>query len=89
MGEILESVQETAERIKKLEVRGARNIAIAAIEAIETLASQTKAEDKDEFLRELLEARDILFASRKLIDIITRSDILHAIQIKTELGGEK
>jgi len=25
----------------------------------------------------------------KLIGIITRSDILHAIQIKTELGGEK
>ena len=44
MGEILESVQETAEKIRKLEVRGARNIAIAAIKAIETLASQTKLE---------------------------------------------
>ncbi len=65
MGEILESVKETAEKIRKLEVRGARNIAIAAIKAIETLASQTKAEEKDEFLCELLEARDILFASRE------------------------
>lgn len=58
-------MRETAEKVRRLEIRGARNIAIAAINAIETLASQTKAESKEEFLQELLEARRILFASRE------------------------
>jgi ribose 1,5-bisphosphate isomerase len=61
----LEYVQEVAEKVRKLEIRGARNIAIAAISAIETLASQTKAKNKKEFLNELLEAKRILFASRE------------------------
>lgn len=61
----LESVQETAERIKKLEVQGARNVAIAAIKAIETFAKQTKAKSRAEFLKELSDARQMLFASRE------------------------
>ena len=62
---MLESIQIAAEKIKGLEVQGARNVAIAAIEAIETLAKETKAKNKKEFLKELSEAKDILFASRE------------------------
>lgn len=62
---MLESVRYTAEKVKRLEVRGARNIAIAAINAIDTLARQTKATNKKEFLHELLEAKNVLFASRE------------------------
>lgn len=59
------TIRNTAERIKRLEVQGARNVAIAAIEAIETLAKETKAKNKKELLRELFEAKEVLFASRE------------------------
>ena len=62
---MLESVQEAAEKIKKLEIQGARNVAITAIKAIEALTKQTKAKNKAEFLKELLEAKEILFATRE------------------------
>lgn len=52
-------------RIKQLEVQGARNVAVAAIKAIETLAKETKAKNKKEFLKELSEAKEILFSSRE------------------------
>jgi ribose 1,5-bisphosphate isomerase len=54
-----------AERIRKLEVQGARNVAIAAITATETSAKKTKARTKDEFLKELLKAKETLFALRE------------------------
>jgi len=59
------TIRNTAEKIKKLEVQGARNVAIAAIEAMETLAIETKAKSKKELLRELSEANEVLFASRE------------------------
>ncbi len=62
---MLELVQITAEKIKKLKVQGARNVAIAAIKAAETLAKETKAKNKEEFLKELSQAKKILFASRE------------------------
>jgi len=52
-------------RIKQLEVQGARNVAVAAIKAIETLAKETKAKNKKDFLKELSEAKEILFSSRE------------------------
>jgi len=52
-------------RIKQLEVQGARNVAVAAIKAIGTLAKETKAKNKKEFLKELSEAKEILFSSRE------------------------
>ena len=61
----MKSVQTTASRIKRLEVQGARNVAVAAIKAIEALAKETKSKDKKEFLRELSEAKRILFSSRE------------------------
>jgi ribose 1,5-bisphosphate isomerase len=61
----LESIQETAEKIRKLEIQGARNVAIAAINAIEVLAKQTKAKNKTEFLKELSKAKKTLFVTRE------------------------
>ena len=60
-----ETVRDTVERIKKLEVQGARNVAIAAIKSLQTLADQTKAKNKTAFLNELKEAQAMLFASRE------------------------
>ena len=54
-----------AEKIRKLEVQGARNVAITAITAIETLAKQTRVKTKKEFLKELLKAKETLFVSRE------------------------
>ena len=62
---MLKPIQTTAEKIKRLEVQGARNVAVAAIKAIETLAKETKAKNKKNFLKELSEAKEILFATRE------------------------
>lgn len=45
-------------------MQGARNVAIAAINALKALAEETTADTRKKFLRELMEARGILFASR-------------------------
>ena len=57
-------IQTAAKRIRRLEVQGARNVAIAAINAVQTLAAETEAPSKKDFLRELLKAKETLFASR-------------------------
>jgi ribose 1,5-bisphosphate isomerase len=61
---VAEAVRVTADQIRKLEVQGARNVAIAAIKALEALAIETSAETRKDFLKELSEARATLFASR-------------------------
>jgi ribose 1,5-bisphosphate isomerase len=58
-------VRVTAERIRRLEIQGARNVAIAAIRALEGLAGQSKAKTKKEFLGELSRAKETLFLSRE------------------------
>ncbi|MGF3523142.1 MAG: translation initiation factor eIF-2B [Candidatus Bathyarchaeia archaeon] len=60
-----ESVHEVAEKIRRLEVQGARNVAIAAVKALEILAKETKAKKRADFLRELYSAKELLFASRE------------------------
>jgi len=60
-----ETIRSTAEKIRKLQVQGARNVAIAAVKAIQTQAEQTKAKNKTQFLRELKEAQTIFSASRE------------------------
>ncbi len=60
-----ETVQATAERIRRLEVQGARNAAIAAIKALESLATATKAKTRKDFIQELSEAKALLFAARE------------------------
>lgn len=56
---------ETAKRIKELKVQGARNIAIAAIEAVDRLATESKARNRIEFLKQLSHAEQVLFESRE------------------------
>ncbi len=60
-----EIIFDTAEKIRKLEVQGARNVAIAAIKAYETLATQTQAKSRRDFITELLEAQELFFKSRE------------------------
>jgi ribose 1,5-bisphosphate isomerase len=61
----METVKATAEKIRKLEVQGARNAAIAAVKAVQTLAQQTNAPSKTELLAELSEAQQLIFATRE------------------------
>ncbi len=60
----VEVVISGADKIKDLEVKGARNVAIAALEAIDYLAKKTKTKNRQAFIKELEEAREIFFASR-------------------------
>jgi ribose 1,5-bisphosphate isomerase len=60
-----EAVRVTAEQIRKLQVQGARNVAIAAIKSLQTLAETTKAQTRKDFIAELCSARELLFASRE------------------------
>jgi ribose 1,5-bisphosphate isomerase len=62
---VAEIIQETAERIRKLQVQGARNVAIAAIKAIQTQAEQTTSKTKTTFIGELVEAQRIFSAARE------------------------
>jgi len=59
-----EAVHVAAEKIRRLEVQGARNVAIASIKALEALAEETGAKTRKEFMKELSEAKAALFASR-------------------------
>jgi len=61
----METVKATAEKIRKLEVQGARNAAIAAVKSMQALVQQTKATTKTELLTELTEAQKIIFATRE------------------------
>jgi len=80
------SVLLAAERIKRLEVQGARNVAITAIKAIEEEAKESKAKQKGEFLRELSKAKDILFASRETEPFMRNAIryVMHAVEKSDE-----
>jgi ribose 1,5-bisphosphate isomerase len=56
---------DAAEKIKRLEIQGARNVAIAAVKAVEEASRESEAKRKDAFLEELSEAKATLFASRE------------------------
>ncbi len=60
-----ETVREIAQKIRNLEVQGARNVAIAAIKALEALSEETKARTREDFIQELSEAKALLFESRE------------------------
>ena len=60
-----ESVRVIAEQIRKLQVQGARNVAIAAVKALQTQAENTKAKTRKDFIAEISEAQTLLFASRE------------------------
>jgi len=80
-----ETIYETAERIRKLEIQGARNVAIAALRAVQTLAEQSRAKTKTVFLRELKEAQDVLFSSRETEPLMRNA--VRYILIQTQDSG--
>jgi translation initiation factor 2B subunit (eIF-2B alpha/beta/delta family) len=84
----METVRVVADRIRKLEVQGARNVAIAAIKALEALATETTAKTRKEFMEEIKEARDILFASRAT-EPLMRNAIRWIISQVENSGEEK
>lgn len=73
-----ETVSVTAKQIRRLEIQGARNVAIAAIKALEAASKKSKAKHKEVFLEELSEVKDILFASRAT-EPLMRNAIRHVI----------
>jgi ribose 1,5-bisphosphate isomerase len=79
-----DSVKVTAEKIRKLQVQGARNVAIAAIQALKTLAEQTKAKSKKSFIDELKEAQTILFASRETEPLMHNAIRYLIIQVQNQ-----
>ena len=81
-----ESVQDAADRIRRLQVQGARNVAIAAIKAIEAGAKRSKAKEKQALLKELSDAKTVLFASRETEPLMRNAvrHILHAVEKSDE-----
>jgi ribose 1,5-bisphosphate isomerase len=73
-----DSVEVTAEKIRRIEVQGARNVAIAAIQALQTLAKQTKAETKPQLLSELKNAQ-ALFSSARETEPLMRNAMRYII----------
>ena len=83
-----ETVRDTAERIRKLEVQGARNVAIAAIKALQTLSEETEAKNKTDFLDELKETQDVLFSTRET-EPLMRNAIRYVITQAKESEAEE
>ncbi len=81
-----EPVQDAADRIRRLEVQGARNVAIAAIKAITEGAKESKAVKKLEFLKELSHAKTVLFASRETEPLMRNAlrYVIHAVEKSDE-----
>jgi ribose 1,5-bisphosphate isomerase len=76
---LYDAVLDTAGKIKRLEIQGARNVAIEAIKSLETGTKQSRAKTKQEFLQELYESKDVLFASRST-EPLMRNGIRYVIQ---------
>jgi ribose 1,5-bisphosphate isomerase len=73
-----DSVEVTADKIRRIEVQGARNVAIAAIQAFQTLAEQTQAQTKPQLLKELQDAQ-ALFASARETEPLMRNAMRYII----------
>ena len=83
-----DTVQTTAEKIRALQVQGARNVAIAAVEALQTLAGQTKAATKAQLLSELKEAQALFYAARET-EPLMRNGIRYVINRTQSAETEK
>jgi ribose 1,5-bisphosphate isomerase len=62
---VVESIHPIAKKISQLKIQGARNVAIAAIEALVELSKVTKVKTKQEFLNELFAGQILLVNSRE------------------------
>lgn len=60
-----ENIYKIAQKISQLKIQGARNVAIVAIEALVELSRLSEAEEKSEFLNELLAGQSLLIKSRE------------------------
>jgi ribose 1,5-bisphosphate isomerase len=83
-----EPIRITAEKIRHLQVQGARNVAIAAVKAIQTQAEQTTTKNKAAFIAELKEAQTIFVASRET-EPLMRNAIRWIITQAQEANTEK
>lgn len=83
-----EIIRATAEKIRKLQVQGARNVAIASVKAIQTQAQQSKAKTKIQFVNELKEAQNIFSASRET-EPLMRNAIRYLITQAQNANTEK
>jgi ribose 1,5-bisphosphate isomerase len=85
-----DSILVAADRLRRLDVQGARNVAITAITAIEEGAKESKAKRKDTFLKELSDAKRILFASRETEPLMRNAvrHVIHAVE-SSEKGTVK
>ena len=61
----MEKVVEAAERIKRLEIQGATNVAIDAVRALVEQMKTSEARDRESVLDEIIRAKGILFDSRE------------------------
>jgi ribose 1,5-bisphosphate isomerase len=79
---LLESVLVAADKIRRLEVQGARNVAIAAIKSINEGARELKVKRKKAFLKELADAKEVLFASRETEPLMRNAVryLIHAVE---------
>jgi ribose 1,5-bisphosphate isomerase len=85
---MVENLKATAEQIRKLQIQGARNVAIAAIKALQTLAEQTKAKTKTELIDELKRAQVVLFESRET-EPLMRNAVRWIINQAEDCSAEK
>ncbi len=83
---MLESVLVAADRIRRLEVQGARNVAITAIKAIEEGIKGSEAKGKEPLLKELSDAKEVLFASRETEPLMRNAirHVIHAVETSDE-----
>ncbi|MEE9594074.1 MAG: ribose 1,5-bisphosphate isomerase [Candidatus Hydrothermarchaeales archaeon] len=61
---MIPEIEETAEKIKSMEIRGAGKIAREAARALKVWAEKSEAGDRDEFLKGLEEAGEVLISAR-------------------------
>lgn len=83
-----EIIRSTAERIRRLEVQGARNVAITAVKAIQTQALQTSARSKTIFMKELQEAQSLFFGARET-EPLMRNGLRYVINQAQKAESEK
>ncbi len=69
-------------------MQGARNVAIAAVKSVEALAEETTAKTRKDFMEELNEARDTLFATRST-EPLMRNAVRWIISQVENSGKEK
>lgn len=84
----LEVLKTTAERIKNLKIQGATNVAIAALEALTSYLKETDTSSREDFLRHLNHAKDMLFSTRATEPAMRNGirSVIHHVGLSKETG---